>query len=198
MGQQSLAFPKLMKSDATRAKIEAAAKKLFAQRGYERTSIRAIASAAQIDPSMVIRYFVSKDRLFSRVAEPSLNLGDLANVQTEEIGEYLLSRFVALWEDELGAAGMPVLLRSAASNDVAAQQINSIFQLQVVPAISQIGNPETAAYRAGLISSQLLGVALCRYVLKLAPVAEMDRADLVREVGATIQRYATLDEANSK
>jgi hypothetical protein len=93
---------------------------------------------------------------------------------------------------------MPVLLRSAASNDAAAQQLKNIFQLQVVPTIARIGNPDTAAPRAGLISSQLLGVALCRYVLKLAPVAEMDRVTLVREVGATIQRYATLDAATSR
>jgi AcrR family transcriptional regulator len=182
------------KSDATRAKIEAGARKLFEEKGYERTTVRDIAAAAHIDPAMVIRYFGSKDELFRRVAEPRLQLPDLAAIDRSCLGELLVSRFLEIWESDDGVGGMAVLLRSAASNDAAADGLRQIFARQVIPAIGAVGSPATASLRAGLVSSQLLGLALSRYVLKLPPVTAMDRATIVREVGATIQRYVTLDE----
>lgn len=180
------------KSGDAKAKIEAAASRLFASGGYHRTTVRDIAAAAQIDAAMVIRYFGSKDELFARVAEPSLNLGDLSAVEPGRIGEALVERFLALWEGE-GSGGLPILLRSAASNEAAAQRLRNVFEKQVLPAIASVGNPANAPLRAGLVSSHLLGLALCRYVLELPPVVAMDRDTLVREVGATIQHYVTLD-----
>ena len=180
------------RSADTRANIEVAARRLFGAHGYERTTIRQIAAAAKIDPAMIIRYFGNKDELFCLVTEPSLKLGDLSKLDRSTIGEFLMSRFLSIWEDEESADGMPILLRSAASNETAAERLRTIFEKQVVPAVRSIGEADGATFRAGLISSQLLGVALCRYVLKLPPVVDMDRASLVREVGITIQRYATL------
>lgn len=190
-----MAQKKPTKSSATKAKIEAAARRLFEDQGYERTTVRDIAAAAQIDPAMVIRYFGSKEGLFRLVAEPRLELPDLAAVDRSRLGEVLVSRFLDLWEGDEGVGGMAVLLRSAASNDAAADGLRQIFARQVIPAIGAVGSPQTALLRAGLVSSQLLGLALSRYVLKLPPVTAMDRATIVREVGATIQRYVTLDEA---
>ena len=180
---------KIEKSERTRAAIEDAARRLFAQQGYDRTTIREIAAAAQIDPALVIRYFGSKDELFSTVAEPDLRLPDLAGVEPGRIGEILVGHFLDLWE---GGSGMPILLRSAASNESAANGLKQIFASQVFPAIAVAGAPETAAHRAGLVASQLLGLALTRYILKLPPAVAMDRDFIVREVGSTIQRYATL------
>lgn len=177
------------KSQRTRAAIEAAARRLFALQGYERTTVREIAAAAEIDPALVIRYFGSKDELFSTVAEPDLRLPDLGQVAARRIGETLVGHFLDLWE---GGSGMPVLLRSAASNEAAAARLKQIFASQVFPAIAAAGPSETAPQRAGLVATQLLGLAMTRYILKLPPVVAMDRDTIVREVGATIQRYATL------
>lgn len=181
---------KTAKSERTRAAIEVAARRLFALQGYERTTVREIAAAAEIDPALVIRYFGSKDELFSAVAEPNLRLPDLSQVPVKRIGETLVGHFLDLWE---GGSGMPVLLRSAASNEAAAERLKLIFASQVFPVIASAGRPETAPQRAGLVGAQLLGLAMTRYILKLPPVVAMERDFIVREVGKTIQRYATLD-----
>jgi AcrR family transcriptional regulator len=181
------------KSIRTRRAIVEAARELFAANGFERTTVREIGARAGIDASMIIRYFGSKDALFARVAMPDLRLPDLGAVARDAIGETLVRHFLELWEGEQGGGGMPVLLRSAASNDEAAARLSQIFQEQVFPAVARAGDPGTAAERAGLVASQLLGLALCRYILKIQPVVGMSSATIVRKVGATVQRYATGD-----
>lgn len=181
---------KTAKSERTRAAIEEAARRLFAQQGYERTTVRDIASTAEIDPALVIRYFGSKEELFSAVAEPNLRLPDLGTIEAGMIGEALVAHFLDLWEGT--ESGMAVLLRSAASNEEAADRLKQIFARQVLPMIASARPAETAPARAGLVASQLLGLALTRYILKLPPVVAMERAFVVREVGRTVQRYIGL------
>lgn len=177
------------KSLRTRKSIEDAARTLFARDGYDGTTVRDIAARAAIDPAMVIRYFGSKDALFARVAEPQLGLPDLRQVDRAAIGETLVRHFLDQWEGEQG--GLPVLLRSAASNEDAAARLRDMFARQVAPLIAPAGSASSAPRRAGLVATQLLGLALTRYVLKLPPVVEMPHELIVREVGATVQRYAT-------
>jgi AcrR family transcriptional regulator len=106
---------KMKKSDRTRAAIAAAAQQIFAAQGYERATIRDIAAAADIDPTMVMRYFGSKDRLFAEVAEFDLGLPDIAALDRDRIGETLVAHFLSVWEGQGGSAGgFPILLRSAA------------------------------------------------------------------------------------
>lgn len=177
------------KSDRTRAAILEAAQTLFAERGYEKTTIRDVAARAAIDPAMVMRYFGSKDELFARAATFDLNLPDLSGVRRDDIGDTLIRHFFDLWEGDAGA-GLTILLRSAASNAYAAEKTREIFAAQVLPAIARAGEAPDAGVRAGLIGSQLLGLALCRYVLKIPPLAAAPSERLIAEIGPTLQRYA--------
>jgi AcrR family transcriptional regulator len=179
---------KTRKSDRTRAAILDAAQKLFAQHGHDRTTVRDIAATASIDPALVIRYFGSKDELFVRAAAFDLRMPDLSKVKRSQIGDTLIRRFLELGE---GFTGMTVLLRSAASNDYAASRVRELFAAQVLPAFARVGSRADAAERAGLVASQLLGLALCRYILKIPPVAEMSAEQIVKHIGPTIQRYAS-------
>jgi AcrR family transcriptional regulator len=179
---------KTRKSDRTRAAILDAAQKLFAQHGHGRTTVRDIAAKASIDPALVIRYFGSKDELFVRAAAFDLSMPDLSKVKRSQIGDTLIRRFLELGE---GFTGMTVLLRSAASNDYAASRVRELFAAQVLPAFARVGSRADAAERAGLVASQLLGLALCRYILKIPPVAEMSTEEIVKHIGPTIQRYAS-------
>jgi AcrR family transcriptional regulator len=179
---------KTRKSDRTRAAILDAAQKLFAQHGHDRTTVRDIAAKASIDPALVIRYFGSKDELFVRAAAFDLRMPDLSKVKRSQIGNTLIRRFLELGE---GFTGMTVLLRSAASNDYAASRVRELFAAQVLPAFARVGSRADAAERAGLVASQLLGLALCRYILKIPPVAEMSAQEIVKHIGPTIQRYAS-------
>ena len=181
--------PKPRRSDATRAAIVAAARERFAKDGYERATIRAIASQAEIDPAMVMRYFGSKEGLFAAAAQFDLRLPDLRNTPRGQLGATLMGHFLDVWEkDETFFA----LLRSAVTNKAAADRMKAIFQSQVVPTIAAVSpEPASIAMRAGFVSSQLLGIALCRYVLRLPPVRALDRAQLIRNVGPVLQNFLT-------
>jgi AcrR family transcriptional regulator len=185
----------LSKSDRTRKSIVQAARKLFGEKGFDRATVREIAAVAKIDPALVIRYFGSKDQLFAEAAEFRLNLPGFADVERAKIGETLVRHYLGVWEGEVGSGGLPILLRSAASSEVAAEQMREIFAHQVLPAVKAIKGGRGAGQRAALVASQLLGMALCRYILKFPPMVSMPREMLVKQIGRTIQRYATGEDA---
>lgn len=180
--------PCVRRSDATRAAILAAAREHFAARGYQGARVRAIALQAGIDPALVIRYFGSKQKLFAVAAEFDLRLPDLSGLRKAAVGAALVEHFFDRWERDAALMG---LLRTAATNEAAAERMRAIFATQLVSLVSrQRGEPrDRAARRAGLIATQMLGLALCRYILKLPPVARATRATLVSWLGPTIQRY---------
>lgn len=180
------------KSIRTREMIEIAARELFSSNGFDRTTVRDIGARAGIDPSMIIRYFGSKDALFALVAKPDLHLPDFSDIDSDKIGEAMVRHFLEQWEGEQAGGGLAVLLRSAASNEEAATQLREIFQAQVLPAISRAGLLETASVRAGLVATQLLGLAMARYVLRLPPVVAMPTELIIRTIGETVQRYVAM------
>jgi len=177
------------RSDGTRAAILAAARARFAADGYERATIRAVASDAAIDPSMVMRYFGSKEGLFAAAADFELRLPDLNAMPRHRIGHLTAEYFLQRWEDD---GTLQALLRVGATNEAAAERLRQIFAEQLAPVVAAVAPPGAdVAARAGLVASQVLGLALTRYVLRLPPVAAMPRDDLVRWVGPTLQRYLT-------
>lgn len=180
------------RSDETRAAILSAARKRFAAEGFERTTIRAVAADAGIDPSMVMRYYGSKDGLFSAATDLELRLPDLESVPARRLGEVLVRHWVEIWEGDGSDELLRVVLRSAITNEAAAQVLRATFGAQVVQAVAQVvKDPAEVATRAGLISSQMLGLSLSRYILKLPPVVALEADRLVATVGPTIQRYLT-------
>ena len=180
--------PAPRRSDATKAAILAAAREQFAAGGFQGATIRGIASAAGIDPAMVMRYFGNKEALFAVAAEFDLRLPDLGALPRAEVGAALVAHFLDRWE---GDEALLALLRTAATNAAASARIQAIFAGQMAPLIGRLsGEPRAAAAaRAGLIATQILGLALCRYVLELPPVVRLKRAEIVRLVGPTIQAY---------
>lgn len=178
------------KSDRTRAAILNAARGAFGARGYDVATVRDIAAAAGVDAALVIRYFGSKEELFVRAAEIDLSLPDFSAVPQAALGEAVVRHFLDLWEMPDGNPGLAVILRSAASNDFARQRMREVFESQVAPALARAA-ADDAPTRAGLIASQLLGLALARYLLHLPPIAAMPAAEIVRHVAPTVQRYLT-------
>jgi AcrR family transcriptional regulator len=174
------------KADQTKAVILAAARERFAESGFEAATIRAIAADANIDPSMVMRYFGNKDQLFAAAAEFDLRFPDLSEVSPDEIGRALVTHFLTRWEED---DALVVLLRSSTTNAEAALRMKDIFAAQLMPAIAKFV-PDDAPRRAGLIATQVLGMALCRFVLRLPPVVAMSSEELVEWLGPTLQRYA--------
>jgi AcrR family transcriptional regulator len=177
------------RSNATRATILHAAQVRFAADGYDRATIRAIAADARIDPSMVMRYYGSKARLFAAAVDVDLRLPDLSGVARAELGKLLVAHFLERWEGDPGDA-LLMLLRSAATDEVARERMRHTFASQLVPVVaSVVGETREASGRAGLIASQLLGLAFTRHILRLPAVVALDRDVLIEQIGPTIQRY---------
>lgn len=177
------------KSDRTKSTILAAARAAFTEKGYERATVRDIASRAGVDPALVMRYFGSKELLFAAAADFTIWRTAPKTIDPGDVGRVFAEHYLQVWEG--GVEGLPMLLRSAASSEQAAERVREIFATQVVPAVAAVSGKAGATERAGLVASQLLGMALCRFILKLPPVANMPRKKLVDAVGKTLQRYLT-------
>ncbi|MGF6883822.1 AcrR family transcriptional regulator [Nocardia sp. GAS34] len=180
------------RSDATRAAILDAARRRFAQDGYRKATIRAIAADAEIDPSMVMRYYGNKEGLFGAALDIDLELPDLGGVAQDSLGEVLVRRFLELWEVSPGNEILLTILRSSMTDDAMVEHLRRrVFGEQLMPMVLRVGDPADAPRRAGLIASQILGLALCRYVLQLPPVVALTPAQIAAEIGPTLQRYLT-------
>nr|BFE85123.1 hypothetical protein GCM10020093_077240 [Planobispora longispora] len=105
------------------------------------------------------------------------------------MGAALVAHFLDRWEED---EGMMILLRTGVTNEAVAERMRMIFAAQLGPLVATLcGDPAQAPSRAGLAASQVLGVALCRYVLRLPPVVAMSREEIVHWLGPTLQRYLT-------
>lgn len=183
------------RSDATRAAILRAARDRFASEGYERSTIRAVARDADIDPSMVMRYFGSKEGLFAAASEIDLRMPELAHVPREQVGVRLVRHFLARWQDD---ETLNALMRVSVTNSAGARRIEGVFREQIVPVVEAVcPNPSEAERRATLLASQVLGMALSRYVLKLPPAVSMSQEEVVAWLAPTVQRYLTAESPES-
>ena len=195
---QPNAMPRPRRSERTRDAILRAARIRFADTGYNGTTIRAVAADAGIDPSMVMRYFGSKDGLFAAATHFDLALPELDAVPREQLGAAAVDHFLHRWELPEGTDGLRLLLATAVTDLSAAATMHTIFATQLAPVVraaAGVEHPDEvgAEIRAALIATQMLGLALCRYILRLPSVVELDPATLVSTMGPVVQHYLTGD-----
>ncbi|MET7699352.1 TetR family transcriptional regulator [Streptomyces sp. NPDC005485] len=177
------------RSDATRNAILTAARERFAAEGYERATIRAIAKDAGIDPSMVMRYYGSKEGLFATVLDADLRMPQPDGLDPSEVGRVLVGHFLDLWEEN---DVLTVLLRVGVTHPAGAQRMQGVFRDQILPvALRCCPDPEQAPVRAALVASQMLGMALTRYVLRFESAGALHREEVVAWLAPTVQRYLT-------
>jgi len=177
------------RSRATRERILEAARITFAAHGYEGATLRTIATRADANVALVIRYFGSKEDLFATAVEFDLRLPSLQQLDRETLGEQLVAHFLEIWEEDRSGRELVALLRAAAAHPAAKARMQRIFHTQLLGAIAALGFAQDhAAMRASLVAAQMLGFALVRYVLEF-DTGSLDRETTVRVLGATIQRY---------
>jgi AcrR family transcriptional regulator len=184
----------------SREAVLAAAKGRFATEGYEKTTLRAIADDAHVDPSMVLYLFGSKADLFREslrlILDPEMLAAAIAGGPDDDpdIGTRMLRTYLRIWESPDTGPSMVAMLQSATSNSDAHEAFRGFMQNYVLTAVSGVlGGGEQARLRAMLAGSQLVGTALLRYVMKVAPLATLTGDELVRLIAPTVTRYLTAD-----
>lgn len=180
-------------SGNTREGILRAAVALFADRGYDATTVRAIATEADVDPALVYHYFRDKEGLFRDVVQSRMRPSEAAELEAFRAptspGEGVARLFLEQWGGDRGATSFLALMRSATSNPEAAAMFRALIEKEVPPRLSGLVAPRQVAQTVALVASQLIGLGTVRYVLRLEPVASMPLPELARLIGPTIDRY---------
>ena len=184
----------------SRDAVLSAAKERFATEGYEKTTLRAIARDAHVDPSMVLYLFGSKEELFSEslrlIIDPEVLVAALTGATDDEpdIGTRMVRTYLRIWETPDTAATVRAMLQSATSNSHAHDAFRGFMQNYVLTAVSGVlGGGEQARLRATLAASQLVGTALLRYVIEVPPLATLPVEEVVALIAPTVTRYLTAD-----
>lgn len=178
----------------TKVKIEDAARKYFAEKGYEATSLRAVARLAGVDPALVHHYFAGKADLFARAVvldrvNPAVLIQHMLDGPVEELGERVVRTFLTVWDDPANQERLVALLRAAQTNDEVAQLFRTFIAVEVVGRVTSATGIPDASLRGGLVATQLVGLATMRYVLGMESVVNAGHDELVAWLGATVQRY---------
>ena len=176
----------------TRERILAAARAGFAEHGFDGASIRDVAARAGVDPALVHHYFGSKQRLFVAAMEwpfdPAVAIPRFVGGDPVGRGERVARFVVDLWEDPGFQPVVVGLIRSAASDAGAAHMLRELVEAGPLAALSGVVGPD-ARLGVELVASQLIGLAMARYVLRVEPLASADRETLVRLLAPTIEGY---------
>lgn len=186
----------------TRKAILDSARQQFAAHGYDGATIRAIATGAGVDPALVHHFFGTKERLFAAAMRlPVVPSEVIAAALTDgsrrpgvTLGEHMVATALGLWESPDVRGPFLGLLRTAVTSDQAAAMLREFLAdaiLMPMVTVAAQADPAGAAFRAAVIATQMLGLALTRYVLQIPAVASASRDELAAAIGPTIDRYLT-------
>jgi AcrR family transcriptional regulator len=181
----------------TRDRILSSARELFARNGIDKTSVRAVAADAGVDPALVHHYFGTKERLFAAAIhipiDPMQILGPLRETPVEQIGYTLPSLLLPLWDSEIGKGFIATLRSILAGNDVGL--VRSFLQEVITAEIGpRIDNPPgSGPIRVQFVASQLVGVAVARYIIGLEPFSSLPADQVAATIAPNLQRYLTGD-----
>jgi AcrR family transcriptional regulator len=192
MKQSPVARKRGPRQDGVKAReaILAAAREEFAAHGFGGATMRAIARAADVDPALVSYYFGSKSGLFVESLRLPVNPTDAIDSLlvdgTDDLGVRLVTRFLEVWDNPVSGEPLISVLRSASSQP---ELMRDYVQRRIVPLLAgAIGGPQ-AELRATAVASQMVGLAVARYVLRIEPLASAPQEEVVALIGPTVQRY---------
>lgn len=181
----------------TKAAILEAARSSFADQGYDRSTIRNIAASAGVDPALVHHFYGTKEKLFVAAMHfpmvPSEVLKEVFESSEEGLGELIVRTLLRILEEPEARAPVIGLLRSAMTNEGAARMLREFVTDAILIHVARRAEPADAPLRASLVASQIVGLGLTRFVLRIEPIASASADDLAVAIGPTIQRYLTGD-----
>jgi AcrR family transcriptional regulator len=166
---------------------------MFADGGYDKTSVRDIAAAASVDPALIRHYFGTKAELFRATMgwpfEPAEVAAHVTAGRREEFGTRLTRVFFEAWERPDSRAPLLAILRGAATHEESAVLVRQFIQGQLYRQIAaELPEPD-AELRIDLAMSQLLGIAYLRHILGVEPIASTPVDELIARVAPTIDAH---------
>lgn len=181
----------------TRDKILTEARSQFGEAGFGGTTIRGIAAGAGVDPALVPHYFGSKEGVFLAAmqfpADPAEFIPRLLAPGLDDLGERLALFFLEMWDSPAGASLLG-LIRSVVSSELAADLMREFITREVLGRLAAAIKLDHPQLRVSLVASQLVGLAMLRYVIKVPALERASRKELARWIGPSIQRYLTYPE----
>lgn len=170
-------------AEETKAEILKATRKLFAEKGFDRTTIRMIAGEAGCDPALVMRYFGSKRELFIEVVHsPIETLPDALSRSTTDLVAFA-ETMLEHWHSDATFFG---LLRASASDEEAADMMREFFEKRIRPNQQRVtGLPPD---QAAMFGAMLVGIAFAREIARIPPMADMTSRQLAEILGSLMSR----------
>jgi AcrR family transcriptional regulator len=179
------------------ARIVAAARDEFAEQGWAGTTLRAVARAAEVDPALVYHYFGSKEGLLDAATNPPQKwLEGVAEVWTtpiDQLGRALITLLLTSWADDEIGPTLRAILQTAAHEPSTREKLRRVVEGSLM-GVSELGGDERdRLIRSGLISSQMMGFALMRYVWRIEPIASMTDEEAIAAIAPNLQHYVNGD-----
>jgi AcrR family transcriptional regulator len=180
-------------SPDTRGEILEAARREFGAQGYDRTSMRAVARAAGVDPALVHHYFAGKEDLLLAAMEvpfdPRTLLASVLEGPRDQIGERLVRAVLGEWDDPERQPRLLAVVRTAIASEASSHLLRDGFLRLILDQIASIPDVDDASRRGNLVASQIVGLIMARYVVGIEPLASMPADEVAASIGPTLQRY---------
>jgi AcrR family transcriptional regulator len=180
--------------NSTRDEILRAARRRFAEGGYDRATFRSIAADASVDPALVVQFFGSKKDLFAAATVTPVTLAELSAeaVEDSSAGPGLrLATLLMMWlEDEGARQALLGRIRSAASEAAAADAVREMIGAQLTE-FARLMDGDRPDVRASLLAAQFLGMVFARFVVGVEPLASMEGEEIAHWLGPTFDLYLT-------
>jgi AcrR family transcriptional regulator len=181
-------------TSGTRERILTAARSHFGSSGFDGATIRDIAAVAGVDPALIPHYFGSKEGVFKAAVEfpvdPAEFIPRLLAPGIDGLGERLVLFFLETWDSPAGASLLG-LIRSVVSSELAADLMREFVTREVLGRLASAIKVDHPQLRASLVATQLVGLAMLRYVIRVQAIKNASRKELARWIGPNIQRYLT-------
>ena len=179
------------------ARIAAAARDEFAEHGWAGTTIRAVARTADVDPALVYHYFGSKEGLLDAATNPPRkwleNVAKVWATPVDQLGAALITLLLGAWADDEVGPTLRAVLQTAAHEPATREKLRRVVEGSLM-GVSHLGADERdRLIRSGLVSSQMMGFALMRYVWKVEPIASMSDDEAIAAIAPNLQRYVSGD-----
>jgi AcrR family transcriptional regulator len=181
----------------TRGEIVEAAKRVFAAKGYDGASLRAVAREAEVDPALVHHYFDGKASLFvAAMALPfdprTVPMHEHPDVADSSVGTVVITGFLTMWDhaEGTGSSFASCVAGMAASTNVADAMREFVAdRIWEKTPVNEGESDDMTRRRRALVSSQLMGLAFIRYILRVPPISTTTPAEIARWAGPTLDRY---------